>query len=45
MAHQAEGGLSVEAAKRTLATLEGAMLLARALGDTATFDQATSALA
>ncbi|TCR62144.1 TetR/AcrR family transcriptional regulator [Bosea sp. BK604] len=38
-------GLSPAAAKRTMATLEGAMLLARTLGDPATFDQATEALA
>jgi TetR/AcrR family transcriptional regulator, transcriptional repressor for nem operon len=44
MAGPAGGGLSVEAAKRTFATLEGAMLLARALGDTLTFDQATATL-
>ena len=31
-------------AMRTLATLEGAMLLARALGDTGIFDQATATL-
>jgi TetR/AcrR family transcriptional repressor of nem operon len=33
--------LSPSAARRTLATLEGAMLLARALDDPETFDQAT----
>jgi TetR/AcrR family transcriptional repressor of nem operon len=37
-------GLSRERAMQVLATLEGAMLLANVLGDTAAFDEATAAL-
>ncbi|MCB8881062.1 TetR/AcrR family transcriptional regulator [Acidisoma cellulosilytica] len=44
MAGPLDAALTAEGAKRTLATLEGAMLLARALGDMSVFDQATSAL-
>lgn len=44
-AHGEAGPASQDAGLRTLATLEGAMLLARALNDPDAFDRATSGLA
>jgi TetR/AcrR family transcriptional repressor of nem operon len=44
-AHREAGSASRDAGLRTLATLEGAMLLARALGDPKAFDRATADLA